>query len=74
MQQGGSQMLLWDDDLKNSSNLISPWTLGSERLSPPSKRRKKFSHHQAPPFVAGVVMFGESRARQTEHFTFLSMT
>lgn len=72
MQKGGSQMPLQDDDLKNSSNLISPWIPGSERFSPLAKRRKSLTT-KAPPFVAGVVMFGENRADGALHLL-LSMT
>lgn len=62
-------MLLCDDGLKNSSNAIAPWTPGSERISPPSRRRKSL-WPPGPPFIAGMVMTGESRADGALHLSF----
>ena len=60
--QGGSQRLLQDDDLKNSSNLIPPSILESERiwnLPTPQEEKEPLTTSKAPTFVAGVVMPAE---------------
>ena len=64
--QGGSQRLLRDNHLKNSSNLIPPSILESERPSHPS-RGERASHHQQSPHLC-CWSGGACRARQTGAF------